>query len=354
MEKCISKWPVLRFVCVCLVLGAVPAGIASASQDIVNPEQFDAFAKQVSDALLSLRWIEQVKDKVYQTHENADNVYEVLVANGRKQEAEQFLAVKQKLVATVKQMPQRREGFFTTVQEMLNYRNQQLPKAMQDLKLNAEMVAKYQKELDALLREHEEQKKKSGAKTDSGDKGEETDAGGSDWDASGVELYFLGSSGEADFSIDGKRDMEVGDTYPLENGSEIQVVALVNWGEKRRTEMEKKHGNASVDFTHGRTWLNYKANLPDGSVGETKWEVVEESYAWFPVSTRVEMDWKASDSGLSGVKNNMLTLTVPRPMKITANVTAKAKWKTTYKTHGNPIEEDDEEKASVEFSISPK
>lgn len=336
-------------VCLWLAAGVSPALAVTGSEDIVTPIKFEKLIDQVRDNMITMRWLDKVKERVEATHKNADEIYEALNEMGRAEEAEKFNQLKRKLVMLRRQMPQRGPGFLTTIQDMLTYRNQRLPKAVQDMKEAIKTVGEYEAnlktELEAWRKRQTEQAKAEQTPAP-------TTGANRAWDAAGVEIYVAEVSGDMRFFVNDQR-VETGDTLPLTPGNRIEVRAMV-MGEQRKRALDFKPTPNVTSYDSDPYFLNYKVSLPAGGMGETSWEVMEESYTWSVQPSKVGAEWTIQDGGQAGVKNDAVVLSAPGTMKFTLQAQGKARWETTYKTHGNPMSATDEGSGRIVVAIAPK
>jgi hypothetical protein len=338
-----SKQILFRFA-VAALLGAVAAGGHAWAGEVVSSADLGKLLQQANETELSMRWYDGLRERVREMHREADAIMETLESQGRADEALRFEKAKRKVVMLHRDMPSRRRGFLATIQEMVNYRDQTLPSTVKQLQEISDLVNEYNAKIES-----GELKPLAPDEAAAASEAAEEMA----WENAGYEVYISGLSGDVDFYIDGEKVTRVGQTLPADESGDIPVKAMV-MGPQRERALNFKPRESVISWDSDPYFLNYKASLPGGRTGETTWEVMAEEYDWDVSTSNPDGSWEIQDEGLPGVKRDTVLLHAPRAMTFKINVSGQADWKTTYKTHGNPIERTDEGAGSVSVSLTPR
>lgn len=309
--------------------------------DIVDTTSPTKLFDQYRTSRYSMRWFDKHKKRILESYRRVDKIEEGFTALGREKEAQKLRDMKKQFAMISKQMP-KRSGFLQTITNMMKYKSQTLKLHARKLIKLASDIELYNKKLQ---REQKIQKANiaAGAASDTPVKIAKTP----------LEIYVAELSGDMKFFINGKEVHAVGYRFPLPANKKFQLQALV-MGKQRKYAMELKHKGNIIEIDRTPHFLNYKVRLPSGSIGETSWEIQDESYQWSVSPSKVDGKWEVSNGEHLNVKDDVLILYGPRAMSYSINVSGKAKWKTTYKTHGKPLSRLDEGSGHIKVAVAPQ
>jgi hypothetical protein len=247
---------------------------------------------------------------------------------------------KHKIVLLHRDMPNRRRGLLTTVQEMITYKNQTLPGTVAELKEIAATLEEYNQKIAS-----GELKPLTPA--------EATTAEAEALASADFEAYITALSGDVRFYINGRRVSRVGQALPADDIGAVHVKAMV-MGDQRKRALDFEPTERTTSWDSDPYYLNYKAALPDGSTGETTWEVMTETYTWSIVPSGGDGTWKIESSGVGGVKRDIAVLSTSGATTFKIRVEGQSNWETTYKTHGKPLDRTDKGSGEISIAIAPR
>lgn len=311
--------------------------------DIVDTTSPTKLFDQYRESRYSMRWFDKHKDRIQEAYRRVDKIEEGFKALGRDKEAEKLRDMKRQFALIKRQMPQR-GSFLQTIVNMMKYKSQLLkPHARRLIKLASDIEA-YEKKL-------KEEQKRRGIQAAAG--------GGASANVSSepvktpLEVYVAELSGDMKFFVNGEEVHAIGYRFPLPANKKVNLQALL-MGKQRKYGLELKQKGNIIEIDRTNHFLNYKVKLPGGGMGETSWEIEDESYNWSVRPSKTDGKWEVDNGQHLNVKDDVLVLYGPRAMSYSINVSGKAKWKTTYKTHGKPLTRLDEGSGHIKIAIAPQ
>ncbi|WP_031435175.1 hypothetical protein [Methylomarinum vadi] len=311
--------------------------------DVVDTTSPTKLFDQYRESRYSMRWFDKHKERIQEAYRRIDKIEEGFQALGRDKEAQKMRDMKRQFALIKRQMPQR-QGFLQTIVNMMKYKSQLLkPHARKLIKLASD-IEEYDKKL-------KEEQKKQGIKAAAA--GAAQDAVVSEPVKTPLEIYVAELSGDMKFFVNGEEVHAIGYRFPLPASKKIKLQALL-MGKQRKYGLGLKRKGNIIEIDRTNHFLNYKVQLPGGGIGETSWEIDDERYTWRVRPSKTDGKWEIDNGEHLNVEDDVLVLYGPRAMSYSIDVSGKAKWKTTYKTHGNPLTRLDEGTGHIKIAIAPQ
>lgn len=311
--------------------------------DIVDTTSPTKLFDQYRQSRYSMRWFDKHKERIQEAYRRVDKIEEGFLALGRDKEAQKMRDLKRQFALIKRQMPQR-QGFLQTIVNMMKYKSQLLkPHARKLIKLASD-IEEYDKKLKA------EQKKQGIGTAGAGRAASRESA---EPVKTPLEVYVAELSGDMKFYVNGEEVHAIGYRFPLPANRKVNLQALL-MGKQRKYGLELKRKGNIIDIDRTNHFLNYKVQLPGGGIGETSWEIEDERYSWKVRPSKTDGKWEVDNGEHLNVTDDVLVLYGPRAMSYSIDVTGKAKWKTTYKTHGNPLSRLDQGSGHIKIAIAPQ
>lgn len=311
--------------------------------DIVDTTSPTKLFDQYRQSRYSMRWFDKHKERIQEAYRRVDKIEEGFKALGRDEEAQKMRDMKRQFALIKRQMPQR-GGFLQTIVNMMKYKSQLLKPHVRKLIKLASDIEEYDKKL-------KEEQKKQGIKVAAGGAAE-----GNTPTApvkTPLEIYVAELSGDMKFFVNGEEVHAIGYRFPLPSNKKVKLQALL-MGKQRKYGLELKRKGNIIDIDRTNHFLNYKVQLPGGGIGETSWEIDDERYSWRVRPSKTDGKWEVDNGPHLNVEDDVLVLYGHRAMSYSIDVSGKAKWKTTYKTHGNPLTRLDEGSGHIKIAIAPQ
>lgn len=309
--------------------------------DIVDTTSPTKLFDQYRESRYSMRWFDKHKERIQEAYRRIDKIEEGFQALGRDKEAQKMRDMKRQFALIKRQMPQR-GGFLQTIVNMMKYKSQLLKPHVRKLIKLASDIEEYDKKLKA-------EQKKQGITAAGNSAGNITPEPAK----TPLEVYVAELSGDMKFFVNGEEVHAIGYRFPLPANKQVKLRALL-MGKQRKYGLNLKQKGNIVEIDRTNHFLNYKVNLPGGGIGETSWEIEDERYTWKVRPSKTDGKWEIDNGEHLNVKDDVLVLYGPKAMSYSIDVSGKAKWKTTYKTHGNPLTRLDEGSGHIKIAIAPQ